>query len=107
MAKIAQEMAAKTIEREIKFWAFSVKANEIVVRALEQERKCRIALILSSFFFFFFFGYIVFMFWLKWECWNDKIESAWWAVIMGDARCISGGLNEPLDFLIKKYYIYI
>ena len=53
MAKIAQEMAAKTIEREIKFWAFSVKANEIVVRALEQERKCRIALILSSFFFFF------------------------------------------------------
>ena len=26
---------------------------------------------------------------------------------MGDARCISGGLNEPLDFLLKKYYIYI
>ena len=50
MAKIAQERAAKTTEREIKFWASSVKANEIVVRALEQERKCRIALILSFFF---------------------------------------------------------
>ena len=61
MAEIAQDRAAKATERERKFRASSVQAKEIVVRALVQERKCRIALILS----WFFFGYVVFMFWLK------------------------------------------
>ena len=75
MVEIAQDKAAKAIEREKKFWASSVQAKEIAMRALEQERKCRIALILSS--FFIYFGYVVFMFWLKWECWNDEIESTW------------------------------
>ena len=64
MAEIAQDKAAKATERERKFRASFVKAKEITVRALKQERKCRIALILS-WFFFFFFGYVVFMFWLK------------------------------------------
>ena len=27
-------------------------------------------------------------------------------VSMGSARCISGGLYEPPDFLLKKYYVY-
>ena len=63
MAEIAQDRAAKATERETKFRASSVQAKEIAVRALEQERKCRIALILS--WFFFYFGYVVFMFWLK------------------------------------------
>ena len=64
MAEIAQDRAAKATERERKFRASSIQAKEIVVRALEQERKCRIALILS-WFFLFYFGYVVFMFWLK------------------------------------------
>ena len=51
---VAQERAAQATERERKFRASSVKAKEIVVRDLEQERKCRIALILSWSFFFFF-----------------------------------------------------
>ena len=63
MAEIAQDRVAKATEKERKFRTSFVQAKEIVVRALEQERKCRIALILS--WFFFFFGYIVFMFWLK------------------------------------------
>ena len=53
MAEIAQDRAAKAIERERKFRASSVQAKEIAVRALKQERKCRIALILSWFFFLF------------------------------------------------------
>ena len=64
MAEIAQDRIAKTIERERKFRASYVQAKEIAMRALKQERKCKIALILSCFFFF-FFGYVVFMFWLK------------------------------------------
>ena len=57
MAEIAQDMAAKATERERKFRASSVQAKETAVRALEQERKCRIALILSWFLFlFFYFG---------------------------------------------------
>ena len=59
---VAQKRAAQAIERERKFRASSVKAKEIVVRDLEQERKCRIALILS---WSFFFGYIIFLFCLK------------------------------------------
>ena len=51
MAEIAQDMAAKATEREKKFRASSVQAKEIAVRVLEQERKCKIALILSWFFF--------------------------------------------------------
>ena len=39
---------------ERKFRVSSIKAKEIVMRALEQERKCKIALILSRSFFFFF-----------------------------------------------------
>ena len=53
MAEIAQDKAAKATERERKFRASSVQAKEIAVRALEQERKYIIALILSWFFFFF------------------------------------------------------
>ena len=53
MAKIAQDKAAKATERERKFRASSVQVKEIAVRALEQKRKCRIALILSWFFFLF------------------------------------------------------
>ena len=53
MAKIAQERAVKAIKRERKFRASSIQAKEIAVRVLEQEKKCRIALILSWFFFFF------------------------------------------------------
>ncbi|XP_050261708.1 uncharacterized protein LOC126706332 [Quercus robur] len=52
MAEIALDRAAKAIKRERKFRASSVQAKEIVVRALEQEKKCRIALILSWFLFF-------------------------------------------------------
>ena len=55
MAEIAQDKAAKATERERNFRVSSVQAKEIAVRALEQERKCRIALILSWFFFYFFF----------------------------------------------------
>ena len=61
MTEIAQERAVKATKRERKFRVFSVQAKEIAMRVLEQERKCRIALILS----WFFFGYVVFMFWLK------------------------------------------
>ena len=64
MTEIAQERAEKATERERKFRVSSVQAKEIAMRVLEQERKCRIALILS-WFFFFNFGYVVFMFWLK------------------------------------------
>ena len=53
MAEIAQDRAAKATERERKFRASSVQVKEIVVRVLEQERKCRIALILSWFFILF------------------------------------------------------
>ena len=47
MAEIAQDRATKATERERKFRASSIQAKEIAVRALEQEKKCRIALILS------------------------------------------------------------
>ena len=60
MAKIAQDRAAKATERERKFRASSIQAKGITVRALEQERKCRIALILSWFFILFYF----ILFWL-------------------------------------------
>ena len=53
MAEIARDRAAKATERVRKFRTSSVQAKEIAVRALEQERKCRIVLILSWFFFFF------------------------------------------------------
>ena len=53
MAEIAQDRITKATKRERKFRASSVQAKEIAMRALEQERKCRIALILSWFFFFF------------------------------------------------------
>ena len=67
MAEIALNRTAKATKKERKFRAFSIQAKEIAVRALEQERKCKIALILSWFFIFLFFifCYIVFMFWLK------------------------------------------
>ena len=51
MAEIAQDRVAKATKRERKFRASSVQVKEIAVRALEEERKCRIALILSWFFF--------------------------------------------------------
>ena len=54
MAEIAQDRAAKATERERKFRASSIQVKEIAVRVLEQERKCRITLILLWFFFFFF-----------------------------------------------------
>ena len=47
MAQIAQERATKATEKERKFQVKSVKAKEIEVRALEQERESRIVLILS------------------------------------------------------------
>ena len=47
MAQIAQERATKATEKERKFRVKSVKAKEIEVKALEQERESRIALILS------------------------------------------------------------
>ena len=64
MAEIALNRTAKATKKERKFRAFSIQAKEIAVRALEQERKCKIALILSWFFIFLFFifCYIVFMF---------------------------------------------
>ena len=67
MAEIALDRTAKATKKERKFRVFSIQAKEIAVRALEQERKCKIALILSWFFIFLFFifCYIVFMFWLK------------------------------------------
>ena len=67
MAEIALDRTAKATKKERKFRAFSIQAKEIAVRALEQERKCKIALILSWFFIFLFFifCYIVFMFWHK------------------------------------------
>ena len=46
MAEIAQERVVKSTKRERKFRSSFVKAKEIVVKALEQERKCRIALII-------------------------------------------------------------
>ena len=52
MAEIAQDRAAKATEKVRKFQTSSTEAKEIAVRALEQERKCRIVLILSWFFFF-------------------------------------------------------
>ena len=51
MAEISQEKAIKAAERERKFRASSVKAKEIAARALKQERKSKIALILSWLFF--------------------------------------------------------
>ena len=51
MEEIALDKATKAIKRERKFQASYIKAKEMAVRALEQERKCRIALILSWFFF--------------------------------------------------------
>ena len=59
MAEIAQDKAAKATERERNFRVSSVQAKEIAVRALEQERKCRIALILSWFFFYFFYFFFI------------------------------------------------
>ena len=53
MEKIAQKRAVKATKRERKFQASYIKAKEMAVRALEQERKCRIALILSWSFFLF------------------------------------------------------
>ena len=53
MVEIAHERVAKATERERKFRASFIQVKEIAVTALEQERKCRIALILSCFFFFF------------------------------------------------------
>ena len=44
-------MVAKATEKERNFQVSSIQAKEIVVRALEQERKCRIALIMSWIFF--------------------------------------------------------
>ena len=60
MTEIAQEKAIKAAERERKFRASSVKAKEIAARALKQERKSRIALILSWLFFFFFVMFFFF-----------------------------------------------
>ena len=67
MVEIALDRTAKATKKERKFRAFSIQAKEIAVRVLEQERKCKIALILSWFFIFLFFifCYIVFMFWHK------------------------------------------
>ena len=62
MVEIALDRTAKATKKERKFRAFSIQAKEIAVRVLEQERKCKIALILS---WFFIFCYIVFMFWHK------------------------------------------
>ena len=53
MAEIAQDRATKATKRVRKFQISSVQAKEIAVRALQQERKCRIVLILSWFFFLF------------------------------------------------------
>ena len=44
-------MVARATEKERNFQVSSIQAKEIVVRALEQERKCRIALIMSWIFF--------------------------------------------------------
>ena len=57
MAEIALDRTAKATKKERKFRASSVQAKEIAVRALEQERKCKIALILSWFFIFYFLLY--------------------------------------------------
>ena len=61
MAEIAQERVVKSTKRERKFRSSFVKPKEIVVRALEQERKCRIALILSWFLFIYLFFFILVM----------------------------------------------
>ena len=53
MTEIAQDKATKATKRERKFRASSVQVKEIAMRALEQERKCRIALILLWFFILF------------------------------------------------------
>ena len=53
MVEIAQDRTAKATKRERKFRTSSVQAKEIVVRGLEQERKCKIALILSWFIYLF------------------------------------------------------
>ena len=55
MVEIAQDRVARATERERKFQASSVQAKEIAVRALEQERKCKIALMLSMFYFIYLF----------------------------------------------------
>ena len=60
MAEIAQDRTAKATENERKFRASSVQAKEIAMRALEQERKCKIALILSWFFYLFIFLVMLF-----------------------------------------------
>ncbi|XP_050246284.1 uncharacterized protein LOC126694240 [Quercus robur] len=60
-AEIAQEKATKATEREIKFQASSITTKEIAVKVLEQERKCRITLILS---WFFVVVVVVALFWL-------------------------------------------
>ena len=57
IAGIALDRTAKATKKERKFRAFSIQAKEIAVRALEQERKCKIALILSWFFIFYFLLY--------------------------------------------------
>ena len=44
-------MVVKATEKERNFQVSSIQTKEIVVRALEQERKCRIALIMSWIFF--------------------------------------------------------
>ena len=66
MVEIAQDRVVRATERERKFQASSIQAKEIAVRALEQEIECKIALMLSMFYFILFiylnFGYVVFMF---------------------------------------------
>ena len=57
IAGIALDRTAKATKKERKFRAFSIQAKEIAVRALEQERKCKIALILSWFFIFYILLY--------------------------------------------------
>ena len=57
MAEIALDRTTKATKNERKFRAFSIQVKEIAVRALEQERKCKIALILSWFFIFYFLLY--------------------------------------------------
>ena len=54
MTEIAQDRAAKAIERERKFRASSVQAKEIAVRALEQERVQNCTNSVSFYFYLFF-----------------------------------------------------
>ena len=72
MAKIAQDRAAKATKRERNFRASSIQANEIAMRALEQERKCRIALILSWFFFFIFLFFFFFILVMLFSCFGSS-----------------------------------